>query len=126
VEAFLSLPMAVVGTPDEAEAKIQALVDQSGGFGCFLMMAHNWAPWAATKRSYELFARYVIPKFQDLNVNREASMAWVKSNKAEFTAQSMAAVGARIAQHAAEKGAKDINPMIAAMMGLDDKKDAAE
>ena len=83
------MPMAVVGTPDEAAAKIQALVDQSGGFGCFLFMAHNWANWDATKRSYELFARYVAPKFQNLNVGREASMAWVKDNKADFTAASM-------------------------------------
>jgi limonene 1,2-monooxygenase len=125
VEAFLSMPMAVVGTPDEAEAKIQALVEQSGGFGAFLFMAHNWAPWAETKRSYELFARYVAPKFQSLNVGREASMAWVKDNKADFTAQSMAAVGARIAQHAQEKGADNINPMIAEMMGLK-KPEAAE
>ena len=36
-----------VGTPDDAAAKIQALVDQSGGFGCFLFMAHNWAPLGA-------------------------------------------------------------------------------
>jgi limonene 1,2-monooxygenase len=118
--------MAVVGTPDEAAAKIKALIDQSGGFGCFLFMAHNWAPWAQTKRSYELFARYVAPKFQGLNVGREASMAWVKDNKAAFTAQSMAAVGARIAQHAQEKGAQNINPMIAAMMGLNKKEEAAE
>jgi len=126
VKAFLELPMAVVGTPDEAEAKIQALVEQSGGFGCFLFMAHNWAPWAQTKRSYELFARYVAPKFQQLNVGRQASMAWVKDNKADFTAQSMAAVGARIAQHAQEKGAQNINPMIAELMGLNKKDQAAE
>jgi len=126
VEAFLSMPMAVVGTPADAEAKIQALIDQSGGFGCFLFMAHNWAPWADTRRSYELFARYVAPKFQGLNVGREASMAWVKENKQDFTMQARAAVGARIAQHAQEKGAQDINPMIAAMMGLDQKPEAAE
>jgi limonene 1,2-monooxygenase len=126
VKSFLEMPLAVVGTPDEAAAKIQSLVDQSGGFGAFLFMAHNWAPWAQTKRSYELFARYVAPKFQSLNVGREASMAWVKNNKADFTAQSMAAVGARIAQHAQEKGADNINPMIAQMMGLDKKEEAAE
>jgi limonene 1,2-monooxygenase len=128
VEAFLSMPMAVVGTPDDAAAKIEALIEQSGGFGCFLFMAHNWAPWAATKRSYELFARYVAPKFQGLNENRHASMAWVKDNKADFTAQSMAAVGARIAQHAAEKGAGNLNPVIAEMMGLNAKSnpEAAE
>jgi limonene 1,2-monooxygenase len=124
VEAFLSLSMAVVGTPDEAADKIQALIDQSGGFGCFLFMAHNWAPFAETQRSYELFARYVAPRFQDLNVNREASMEWVRANKNDFTAQARMAVGARILQHAQEKGADNINPQIAAMMGLDKPKAA--
>jgi limonene 1,2-monooxygenase len=126
VEAFLKMPMAVVGTPDDAAAKIQALVDQSGGFGCFLFMAHNWANWAATKHSYELFARYVAPQFQGLNVGREASMAWVKKNKGDFTAQAMMAVGDRIRRHAEEKGADNINPMIAAMMGIGKKEPAAE
>ena len=127
VEAFLKLPLAVVGTPDDAAAKIQALVDQSGGFGAFLFMAHNWAPFAATKRSYELFARYVTPKFQDLNLNRDASMDWVRGNKDEFMGQARAAVGARILQHAAEKGVANINPLFTAMMGLEPAKpDAAE
>jgi limonene 1,2-monooxygenase len=119
------MPMAVVGTPDDAAAKIEALIAQSGGFGCFLFMAHNWAEWAATKRSYELFARYVAPRFQSLNIGRDASMAWVKENKQAFTAQSMAAVGDRIRQHAEEKGAANINPMIAQMMGIK-KPEAAE
>jgi len=126
VEAFLKMPMAVVGTPDDAAAKIQALVDQSGGFGAFLFMAHNWADWAATKHSYELFARYVTPQFQSLNVGRAASMDWVKANKGDFTMQARMAVGARILQHAQEKGAENINPMIAAMMGLGKKEEAAE
>jgi limonene 1,2-monooxygenase len=126
VEAFLAMPMAVVGTPDEAAAKIQALVDQSGGFGAFLFMAHNWADWAATKHSYELFARYVAPQFQSLNVGRAASMDWVRANKGDFTMQARMAVGARILQHAQEKGAENINPMIAEMMGLGKKEEAAE
>ena len=127
VEAFLAMPMAVVGTPEDAEKKIQALVDQSGGFGAFLFMAHNWAAFENTKRSYELFARYVAPKFQQLNVNRAGSMQWVKDNKDEFTLQARMAVGARIMQHAQEKGAENINPMIAAMMGLGKAKpEAAE
>jgi limonene 1,2-monooxygenase len=126
VEAFLKMPMAVVGTPDDAAAKIQALVDQSGGFGAFLFMAHNWADWTATRHSYELFARYVAPKFQNLNVGRAASMDWVKTNKDAFTMQARMAVGARIMQHAQEKGADNINPAIAAMMGLGKKEEAAE
>ena len=124
VEAMLETGLAVIGTPDEAADKIQALIDQSGGFGAFLFMAHNWAPWAQTKRSYELFARYVAPRFQDLNVNREASMQWVGGHKGEFTGAAMMAVGARIAQHAQEKGAENIAPEIRAMMGLETPKAA--
>ncbi|MGH6911696.1 MAG: LLM class flavin-dependent oxidoreductase, partial [Phenylobacterium sp.] len=86
VAAMVDSGLAVIGTPDDAARRIQQLVDESGGgFGAFLFMAHNWAPWAATKRSYELMARYVFPKFQNLNDNRDASIAWVKENKEAFT-----------------------------------------
>ena len=125
VEALIETGLTVIGTPDEAAEKIQALWDQSGGFGAFLFMAHNWAPWAATKRSYELFARYVAPRFQQLNDNRETSMAWVGAHKTEFTGQAVAAVGARIAAHVQEKGVDNISPQIAAMMGIK-KPEAAE
>ncbi|HVY04185.1 MAG TPA: hypothetical protein VG983_11055, partial [Caulobacterales bacterium] len=64
--------------------------------------------------SYEMIARYVAPHFQQLNVNRERSMEWVRANRGAFTAQSRMAVGARIAQHMEEKGAENINPMMAA------------
>jgi limonene 1,2-monooxygenase len=126
VEAFMETGLAVIGTPDEAADKIQALVDQSGGFGAFLFMAHNWATFDATKRSYELFARYVAPRFQSLNINRDASMEYVGSNKAAFTGQAIAAVGARIHQHAMEKGVDNIQPEIAAMIGLGPKSEVAK
>jgi limonene 1,2-monooxygenase len=51
-----------------------------------------------------------------LNVNREASMDWVRSNKTEFTSQTRAAVGARIVSHMMEKGADKIRPEIVAMI----------
>jgi limonene 1,2-monooxygenase len=54
----------VIGTPERARAQVQRLWDQSGGFGCFLQMGHEWANPAATKRSAELFAAEVIPHFQ--------------------------------------------------------------
>jgi limonene 1,2-monooxygenase len=125
VEAFLAQGMAVVGTPDDLIARLQQLVDESGGFGCFLFMAHNWAEWASTKRSYEMIARYVFPRFQDLNINREASIEWVKANKEEFTGQARMAVGARIAQHAMEKGTENIRPEFVQMMGLGKAKTPA-
>ncbi|HUJ74226.1 MAG TPA: LLM class flavin-dependent oxidoreductase [bacterium] len=63
---------AVVGTPDDAIAKIETLQTQSGGFGCFLQMAHNWADFPQTQRSYELIARYVMPHFNNGFATRRA------------------------------------------------------
>mgnify|MGYP001551353786 CR=1 FL=1 len=117
VLAMIDTGLAVIGTPDDAARRIQQLVDESGGgFGAFLFMAHNWAPWAATRRSYELMARYVFPKFQNLNDNREASIGWVKENKEAFTTEVRAAVGARIVSHMMEKGAENIRPEIVALI----------
>ena len=99
VEAFLAMPMAVVGTPDEAAAKIQALVDQSGGFGAFLFMAHNWANWAATKQSYELFARYVLPRFEERSAWRSQSMDWMRANRDAFSAKRKAAAASAVERH---------------------------
>jgi len=126
VDAMIESGLAVIGAPDDAIAQIQRLHTQSGGFGCFLQMAHNWADWAQTKRSYELVARYVMPKVQDLNVNRDASYSWVGSNAPVFMDQARAAVGVRIAQHIQEKGVKDIQPEILEAMGMGKKPDAAE
>ena len=56
--------IGVIGTPDEAVAQVQKLVDQSGGFGAMLLMAHDWANPEATRRSYELIAQHVMPRFQ--------------------------------------------------------------
>jgi limonene 1,2-monooxygenase len=114
VDAMIASGMAVVGTPDDAIAQIERLQQQSGGFGAFLQLAHNWADFEQTKRSYELMARYVFPKFQELNTNREASIAWAKANREEFIGESMMAVGTRLAQHIQEKGTENISPEILA------------
>ena len=87
-------------------------------------MAHNWADWAATKHSYELFARYVAPKFQDLNLNRDTSLDWAKKNRESFIGAATAAVASRIAQHISEKGSKDIRPEILESMGMNKGSDA--
>lgn len=126
VDQLIASGMAVVGTPEDAIAQIERLQTQSGGFGAFLMMAHNWADWAATQRSYEMIARYVAPRFQGLNPNREASLAWARDNRPRFMGEAMMAVGARVASHIQEKGTGNIRPEILAAMGMAPKPDAAE
>ena len=55
----------VIGTPDMAIAQLERLKEKTGGFGAYLFLGADIADWAATKRSYELFAEYVMPHFQD-------------------------------------------------------------
>jgi limonene 1,2-monooxygenase len=77
-----------------------------------MQLVHNWANWENTKQSYELFARYVIPKFQGLNIGREASMEWARANHDDFIGRARSAVNTRIARHIEEKGTANIAPEI--------------
>tara|TARA_R110000868_G_scaffold4950_5_gene30751 strand:- start:10418 stop:11635 length:1218 start_codon:yes stop_codon:yes gene_type:complete len=126
VDALIASGMAVIGTPDDAIAQISRLQEQSGGFGAFLQMGHNWADFENTKKSYEMMARYVHPKFQDLNSAREESLNWAKDNRETFMGQAMMAVGTRVAQHIEKKGTENIRPEILDAMGLGKKPDAAQ
>ena len=112
LESLIQSGFAVVGTPDDAVAQIVRLQKQTGGFGCFMQLVHNWANWENTRQSYELFARYVIPKFQELNINREVSLEWARTNHDEFMGRSRSAVNTRVAQHIQEQGAANIAPEI--------------
>jgi limonene 1,2-monooxygenase len=77
--------MAVFGTPDDVIEYIEAISDRLGGFGTVLIFASNWADWAATKRSYELISRYVVPHFKGRLDGRRASYAWAEAHHAAFT-----------------------------------------
>ena len=57
---------------------------QSGGFGTFLILAHNTADWEATLRSYDLFARYVVPHFRGANTARRASADWCHDHAQDY------------------------------------------
>ena len=81
--------MAAVATPDVVINQIETLWEASqGGFGCFLITDHNWAPFEAKLKSYELIARYVFPYFNDLNSQRVSSNKWVASSQSDFKASS--------------------------------------
>ena len=97
---------AVIGTPDDAVAQIERLQRQSGGFGCFLQLAHNWADWDQTRRSYELWARYVTPRLRNASANREASHAWTRDHQSEFVGAAADAAQKMFMKHAEEEAAK--------------------
>ncbi len=66
---------AVIGTPEDAIAMIERLQAKQGEFGVMLFQSHNWADWEETKKSYELYARFVMPHFGNFNRNRQDSYA---------------------------------------------------
>ena len=72
----------LVGTPDTVSKGIERLVDLSrGGFGGLLFRANEWANREETLKSYELFARYVMPRFQGSLDTVAGSNQWARSNR---------------------------------------------
>lgn len=98
--------IAIIGTPDDVVTQIETLWQATGGFGGYLMLAHNRADWAATKRHYELLARYVMPRVNALNNRRQASYDYVTANHLQFQAQAHAAVQAETDRYARDKAAR--------------------
>lgn len=82
----------ILGTPDDAIAAIEALLEASGGFGGLLGIAHEWASRDKTLKSYELFARYVMPRFQGSLAPIEGSQRFVSANRREIFAPSLEAI----------------------------------
>jgi limonene 1,2-monooxygenase len=105
VEAITASGFAVIGTPDDAIAQVRRLAERSGGFGAYLLMAHEWADRAETLRSYELFARYVMPALQRSADVLVASRDWAAVNRPEFIGAARAAIQSAIQRHAEERSA---------------------
>jgi limonene 1,2-monooxygenase len=106
VDALNASGIAVIGTVEDAIAQIERLQVQSGGFGTYLCMGHEWADTEATRHSYELLARYVAPHFQGTSETLTASRDWAAENRPEFIGAAGNAVMSAIAQHQEEKAAK--------------------
>ena len=71
---------AIIGTPEDAIAQIERLIEETGGFGALLILHVDMADWQDTKRSFELFASEVVPHFKRRNVRREASLQFAQDN----------------------------------------------
>jgi limonene 1,2-monooxygenase len=96
----------VVGTPDDVIALIERLQEKQGEFGCFLHSAHNWADWEQTKKSYELYARFVVPHIRKSNRSRVESLERFAANESEIRTAQTAAVSKMFDQHNRERQAK--------------------
>jgi limonene 1,2-monooxygenase len=106
VDAMNASGLAIIGTPDDAAAQIERLWQKSGGFGTYLFMGHEWADREATLRSYELFARFVMPRFQQTIPRLDASRNWAAENRGTFIGRAVQAIGKAIQDHHAERAGR--------------------
>jgi limonene 1,2-monooxygenase len=90
VETLVERGSWIVGTPDDCIAGIERLEELSGGFGGLLVQAQDWATREHQLRSYELLARYVMPRFQGTRDGVEMSYRHAAETR-EQTHQAMTA-----------------------------------
>lgn len=72
---------AVIGTPDDLISRIQDMLKLTGGFGCVIGFAHDWADRENTKHSWDMVARYVIPEVNGLLKDLRESYKYVTKNR---------------------------------------------
>lgn len=89
----LAAGTTLVGSPETVAAGIERLLAHTeGGAGAVLFRSHEWANREQTLRSYELFARWVMPRFQASTVTTAASREWVSANRSTIFAPNIAAL----------------------------------
>jgi limonene 1,2-monooxygenase len=83
----------LVGSTETVIRGIERLQEMSqGGFGGLLFRAHEWANREQTLKSYELFARYVMPRFQgSLDTIRESN-EWARGNRKTIFSPNVEAI----------------------------------
>ncbi len=83
----------LVGSPETVADGIERLLGfTDGGAGGVLFRAHDWANRRDTWESYELFARWVMPRFQDSLRMPAQSREWCVENRGGIFAPNIAAL----------------------------------
>jgi limonene 1,2-monooxygenase len=90
---------AIIGTPEDAVEAIAALQKRAGGFGTLIGFAHDWAPREAQLRSFEMMARYVVPRVQGLIEPVQRSADFVSAHSGELMEAAGQAVLGAIRAH---------------------------
>ncbi len=92
-----------VGTPDDMVARIEELLEGTGGFGGLMIQATEWASREQVFHSYELLARYVMPHFQGSLGRLETSMKWSRERRSDFEALRAQAIDTAKANYVAKQ-----------------------
>ena len=78
----------------------------NGGFGCMLLLGHDWANPEATRRSYELIAQQVFPHFQGQAESTLAAKKRALDTREAHAATQLAAVDHMTAKYEKELSEK--------------------
>ncbi len=107
VDRMIGRGGAIVGTPDDAIARIRELQEATGGFGGMLLLAQEWATREKTLHSFELWARYVAPQFKGVVAEQvKFSNQWARDNRELLFNKSLAGIATAISDYAQHKGDK--------------------
>src|SRR4051794_27311276 len=109
LEEEIEQDTSIVGTPDDMIAALHRLQEATGGFGGFMVLANDWAPYDATLRSYELMALRVLPELKGQLAPLRSSYEMVAANKRSYGAPAMAAI-TRAFEDAGEPMPDDLAP----------------
>lgn len=74
----------VIGTPDELIESILKMNEVTGGFGVVMGFVNDWANPEATRRSWDLVARHVMPEVNGALAPMRASNVFVQQNREYF------------------------------------------
>ena len=106
VEEMNDSGMWCIGTPDDLVESILRLDEQSGGFGGFMIQATEFGNREQVLRSYELIARYVMPKFQGTTTSLKASQQWAADNRFKLMEARKKSIDKAANQYSKEKEEK--------------------
>lgn len=94
-----------IGGPDRAIAYIQRVIDLTGGFGTFLLTAHDWGDARSTSRMYELVADRIFAEFKETSAAPMRSYLWTQQRKEDFSHRFDAGIAKAKNDYAAQGGA---------------------
>ncbi|MBJ7366741.1 MAG: LLM class flavin-dependent oxidoreductase, partial [Thermoleophilia bacterium] len=94
----------VIGTPDDLVEFVEQLQERTGGFGTFLIWGHEWAGPEATRRSYDLFARHVMPALNGSRAGLTASGDMARAKATALHKERVMGVERARDRHARESG----------------------
>ncbi|MCC6437776.1 MAG: LLM class flavin-dependent oxidoreductase [Acidimicrobiales bacterium] len=96
LDTMVNSGAAVIGTPDDLVVALRNLQQLTGGFGAAIGFAHDWANHDATRRSWEMVARYVIPEINGHLRGLRRSADFLIEKQADLMGAASQAVMAKI------------------------------